>query len=389
MKDVKIVIGANYGDEGKGLMVNHFVRDAINKHMRPLVVFHNGTAQRGHTVDYTPDKRHVYHHFCSGTAEGAPTFYAKTFLLHPMEFTREFLELTKEGMRPPMAFYDPMASVITPFDMLVDQATEEWIAKIRGEREYGSCGFGSWCAAEDRLPKGTTDFPAMAFREAVEQNYEMYEVFMEAIWKECQAILIQRGVDIEKTSFADLVYDHDILMKNFYQNLRFFFARAKATTFEALYASNQFDSFIFENGQGLGLDMNVDNDWHTTSNTGMVNPYAMLKDKNDFSAEVCYVTRSYLTRHGVGPLEEAVAKSKINADMVDNTNVPNTFQGSLRYGYLEDNDQKARIRHDSALILPDNRFKIVTAVTHTNEFDCGDRNSKYFSDNPFGVKERE
>ena len=46
MKDVKIVIGANYGDEGKGLMTRHFVLDAQKKNMNPIVIFHNGTAQR-------------------------------------------------------------------------------------------------------------------------------------------------------------------------------------------------------------------------------------------------------------------------------------------------------------------------------------------------------
>ena len=87
MKDVKIVIGANYGDEGKGLMTRHFVKEAKTP---AIVVFHNGTAQRGHTVDYSDTFRHVYHHFGSGTGDGAPTYFAESFLIHPMEFHREF-----------------------------------------------------------------------------------------------------------------------------------------------------------------------------------------------------------------------------------------------------------------------------------------------------------
>ena len=75
MKKVKIVVGANYGDESKGLVTRHFVKTTEN----PLVIFHNGSAQRGHTVDYNPDFRHVYHHFGCGTADGAPTYFAETF----------------------------------------------------------------------------------------------------------------------------------------------------------------------------------------------------------------------------------------------------------------------------------------------------------------------
>ena len=93
MKESKIVIGANFGDEGKGLVTNHFCEDALNRGLKPVVIFHNGTAQRGHTVDYTTKLRHVYHHFGSGTAEGVPTFFAKTFFIHPMTYTKEYYEL--------------------------------------------------------------------------------------------------------------------------------------------------------------------------------------------------------------------------------------------------------------------------------------------------------
>ena len=95
-----------------------------------------------------------------------------------------------------------------------------------------------------------------------------------------------------------------------------------------------------------------------------------------------------MTRHGIGPLEEAVQKKDINENMHDKTNVPNEFQGSLRYGYLGDVDQQERIRNDFSNVLFDPRFNYSMAVTHTNEFDCEKDNSKYFSDNPFTVQER-
>lgn len=378
MKDVKIVIGANYGDEGKGLMTRHFVKNAESP---AVVVFHNGTAQRGHTVDYTDSFRHVFHHFGSGTGDGAPTFFAETFLIHPIEFHREFNELCSQKIFPPKAFCDPKAKVITPLDMVVDHATEEFIAIQRGEREHGSCGFGSWCAAEDRIPMNRTAFTISDF-----MNKDAYSFLMEEIWKDCFGILIKRGVDIEKTSFAGILKDRTYLLNNFQNDLQFFFSHVHFMDFNQVY--NKFDSIIFENGQGLGLDMNVKNDWHTTSNTGVINPYNLLASQDGFSAEVCYVTRSYLTRHGIGPLEEAVQKEEINSEMHDKTNIHNDFQGSLRYGYLEDADQKERISEDFANVLFDPRFNYSMAVTHTNEFNCENDNTKYYSDNPYDVKER-
>ena len=146
MKNVKIVIAANYGDEGKGLLTRYFAKQADN----PIVIFHNGSAQRGHTVDYNPHFRHVYHHFGCGTADGAPTFFADTFWVHPMEFHREWNELAAAGITP-VCYCDINAKVITPFDMLIDHATEAYITWDHQEPEHGSCGYGTWCAT-DRYP---------------------------------------------------------------------------------------------------------------------------------------------------------------------------------------------------------------------------------------------
>ena len=59
---IKIVIGANFGDEGKGLITDFF-----SYCLPTLVVMSNGGAQRGHTVDTADGKHHVFKHFGSGT----------------------------------------------------------------------------------------------------------------------------------------------------------------------------------------------------------------------------------------------------------------------------------------------------------------------------------
>lgn len=52
-------------------------------------------------------------------------------------------------------------------------------------------------------------------------------------------------------------------------------------------------------------------------------------------------------------------------------------------------DQQERIRNDFANVLFDPRFNYSMAVTHTNEFNCELDNTKYHSDNPYNVKERD
>lgn len=387
MKNVKIVTGANHGDEGKGLVTNAFTKRMMKEtDESPVIIFHNGTAQRGHTVDYSNLIRHVFHHFGSGTLSGGRTYFADTFLVHPMEYAREYRELcllNQYGL-PETTYCSPYCQVITPFDMMVDRATEEWITITTGSPEHASCAFGSWCAVEDRFPKMRTNFFIQTFCTCDE---EKYNAMMYQIWNDCIEILNNRGVDLMRTSYKEYAKKayRDSVAKRFYEDIKFFRSRNIFMPFDALWKQN--NNFIFEGGQGLGLDMD-NGEWHTTSKTGLDNPVKFLKDKKDFAAEVCYVTRAYETRHGLGHMSDEIQKDKINAEMHDRTNVFNDYQGNFRYGYLDNDDMFARIGLDWSKVMGDNRFSKALVVTHCNEFPEGIIESKYYSDNPFEVKER-
>ena len=82
MQTVKVVIGANYGDEGKGNVVNHLA----DKHSS--VIRFNGGAQAGHTVVHN-DIRHVFHNFGSGVLKRSRTIYGPEFAVDPISFFAE------------------------------------------------------------------------------------------------------------------------------------------------------------------------------------------------------------------------------------------------------------------------------------------------------------
>ena len=81
MKKVKAVIGANWGDEGKGLMTDFFCYEAFRNGDSCINVCTNGGAQRGHTVVTPSGVRHVFHHFGSGTFAHADTYLPKEYIL--------------------------------------------------------------------------------------------------------------------------------------------------------------------------------------------------------------------------------------------------------------------------------------------------------------------
>ena len=386
MKKVKIVVGANYGDESKGLITHQFCKDAIQTHDNTIVIFHNGSAQRGHTVDYNPDLRHVYHHFGCGTAEGIPTYFADTFWIHPMEYRRECCELLRQNIRQPYTQCSPKAKVITPFDMIVDHATEAYIGWQNGEREHGSCGYGTWCAT-DRESFGHKIYTIEDYLKA-ENDLEI-EKMLRLTFYDCLTLMRHiRNVDLDKIPEYAIYFEDEICIKNtishFIDDLKFFIARNEFFSFDSIYYI--FDNLIFEGAQGLGLDKDCGKEWHTTSSTGLTNPYNMLKDKDNFKAEVCYVSRAYNTRHGIGDLEEETTKSSINKDMEDKTNIHNDFQGSLRYGYIDDAEREKRILKDYSMVEKDNRFFRTNALTHCNEFpEVNSKLYEYASFNPYSV----
>ena len=90
MTKVTVIIGANYGDEGKGLTTDFIAHNEIEQGKQTIVVCSNGGAQRGHTVELSDGRRHVFHHFGSGTLAGAETYLPKQFIMNPLIFVKEF-----------------------------------------------------------------------------------------------------------------------------------------------------------------------------------------------------------------------------------------------------------------------------------------------------------
>jgi adenylosuccinate synthase len=50
MQNIKVIVGASYGDEGKGLATDFFGAQAKGRH-ETINVMTNGGPQRGHTVN--------------------------------------------------------------------------------------------------------------------------------------------------------------------------------------------------------------------------------------------------------------------------------------------------------------------------------------------------
>lgn len=347
MTKVKVVIGANYGDEGKGLMTDYFCNQAREQNETCIVVCNNGGAQRGHTVT-TPDGiRHVFHHFGSGTFTEADTYLSEYFIVNPIVFREEWEELVSLGYCPKV-YVNSKCLWTTPFEMMINQMIEEQ----RGEDRHGSCGMGIW----ETLVRANyihmdldeiVNKPVSEFREMI---VEIYSKYMSKRLSELQ--------------YYGSYTVSSVLIERYIDDFNFFLAHITLAEDDIL---SRYDNVVFEHGQGLLLDQNSSvDDTHTTpSNTGVENAYAIInKVLPNSEVEICYVTRTYMTRHGAGPLELECTINEINDSIVDLTNMPNKFQGSLRYGKIDLKKLRERIIKDSQKC---SGWKKSLAITHRNE----------------------
>lgn len=357
---VKIVIGSNFGDEGKGLMTEYFCHQAALRGDKTIVVCHNGGAQRGHTVTTPEGKNHVFHHFGSGTLIGSDTYLSEKFILNPMIFKQERDELESLGCKP-IVYVHPGCRVSTPYDMILNQLKEE----VRAGGKHGSCGIGIYetiCRYRDK-----------ANSHSIRTFSNMSKNDIREYLQKVRSQMIQTAESYMSTEWNEIVTSEGLL-NNYLDDLCFMVDNIK---FEKENVLGDYGTIVFEGGQGLLLDKNNSEYYPhlTPSNTGVKNPIEILSKMHSlgfFDIEVCYVTRTYITRHGAGRLDYECQKEEINPGIKDLTNVPNPHQGNLRYAKVDPTEIFERVNKDYHALKASDVIKksnsiVSLAITHCNE----------------------
>lgn len=329
MKKAQVVIGANFGDEGKGLTTDYLAAQAGGD---ALVVRFNGGAQAGHTVVTPEGKRHVFSHFSSGSFAGAATFLSRFFVCNPLLFMKEH-ELLRKVCPVPAMYADLGAPVTTPYDMMINQIVEE----ARGSGRHGSCGMGFGETIERHASPFPVSFADLADTEGMTGRLRR----IREEW--LPARLRKLGIDAVPDVWRDRIASAGVLGK-FMEDTRRFLEMVKPAGPSFLKDTRQ--PVIFEGAQGLLLDQ--ERGWFphvTRSYTGIRNVLGLAEDAGIDELDVYYITRAYATRHGAGPMPHELPKAPY-ARIEDKTNVTNTYQGSLRFGWLDGDLLAASIEKD-------------------------------------------
>ena len=325
-----IVIGKNFGDEGKGLATDYFAVEVVKKNASCIAVRFNGGAQAGHTVD-TVSGRFVFHELSSASFRRVDTYWAKDFLPDLYKLEEELNALKGLTGFAPKIYAHPYCRIVTIDDVLTNMAAET----ARGKERHGSCGMGIYEAVvrSESHPLYIKDVKGMTAESLYKTLKELREEYYPVRLKELLGAIkepeycINHSKDFDE--FLDLLKEDNVL-RNAAEGIC---RGAELVELKDHDFLAEFDEVIFEGAQGLLLDTdNTEFAPHiSASHTGAKAAVDICSEEGIKDIEIAYVTRTYVTRHGAGvlPFEEEWPKYNLKID--DATNIENPWQGKIRY----------------------------------------------------------
>ena len=323
------VIGLAFGDCGKGLFVDYLCR----RWRAHTVVRFNGGGQAGHNVVLPDGRRHTFSQFGAATfVPGVATVLAEPVVIHPGALLVEHDYLRRCGVDDAMArlLIDPRCRVTTPFHQACGRLRE----LARGALAHGSCGVGVGATVLHSLqhPAQTIMYadlarPALALEKAEAIRRTLFDACADLAAAGPQASSA-RAWQNEWRVLADCSAAARWLAQ--IAELARRVPPAAAGAIGARLAAP--GTVLFEGAQGVLLDQWRGFHPHTSwSSTVPAAAEAVARDAGqDGAFEHLAVLRTYLTRHGAGPLPTHDARLDL---LTEAHNGDAGWQGAFRRGH--------------------------------------------------------
>lgn len=318
------VIGAGFGDEGKGKVVSY-----LCSHLeKPLVIRFSGGHQAGHHVVIDNNLSHVFSNFGSGTLQGIDTYWSKYCTIDPVGILNELDILKKKGVNPAL-YIDGKCPVTTPMDKRQN-------LKWNNLHEHGTCGVG---------------FGQTLKREEDRYSLLFSDLFNKSVFN-IKLNLIKRYYDVDSNNNNIEYRKYLDQINNFVLDCISLIASEHIKITDS-FPDNGYSDYLFEGSQGLLLDQDVGFFPHVTrANTGTKNILSM-----GFNPYVYLVTRAYQTRHGNGPMTNESLEHNIKPNPFEQQEKDGT-QGKFRVSPLDLDLLKYGIERDDH--IKSNSYTLVT-----------------------------
>ena len=273
-----VVIGTQWGDEGKGKVV-----DWLTDHAQGVVRFQGGH-NAGHTL-VIGGRKQILRLIPSGILrEGVNCYIGNGVVLSPSALLQEIAELEKVGVdvRSRLKISDA-CPLILAYHVAIDQARET----AKGEEKIGTTGRGIGPAYEDKVARRAIRlqdlFVAGRFEEKLREVLDFHNFVLEHYLK-------AKPVDFQKT------HDETMAMR---EQLAPMIADVPRALYDAHRAGK---NLLFEGAQGTLLDIDHGTYPYVTSSNCVAGAAAAGAGVGPQMLHyVLGITKAYTTRVGSGP----------------------------------------------------------------------------------------
>ena len=275
----KAVIGLQWGDEGKGKIVDFLSEDF------DLVTRYQGGNNAGHTV-IVEDVTYKLNLIPSGVIRGKFCFLGQGIVLDPEHFMNEFKKIS-EKINNPQIFLSSNIPLILHYHKQLDKINESILS---GESKIGTTAKGIGPAYQDKVGRKSVKLYEL-------ENHEYLKDKLHTIKKFYDPILIafdEKPIDIDETV---------IILSNFFQEIK------------NLIVDNNFikqnfmkKKILFEGAQGALLDLDHGSyPFVTSSNT--ISSNIVIGSGLQVNYETLGIFKAYATRVGNGPFPSELFES--------------------------------------------------------------------------------
>ncbi len=274
-----VIIGGQWGDEGKGRVVDRFARDA------DVVVRFNGGNNAGHTI-VVDSKKIILHLIPSGILySGKKCLITEGVVIDPKVLIEEINKLRANGFfkDDTALLISKNAHIIMPYHKSIDRLREE----KKGERKIGTTGRGIGPAYEDKVAR-----IGIRFGELIEP--EVFRIRLKELLKE-KNLYIKKVLNGDGFSFDSIFTE--------YSEYASVIKKYASNTSDFLYNSiKNKKKIMFEGAQGALLDIDFGTyPYVTSSHTIAASASIGSGISHSVIKEVIAVTKAYTTRVGEGP----------------------------------------------------------------------------------------
>ena len=273
-----VIIGAQWGDEGKGKIVDILARDT------DIVVRYQGGSNAGHTVINERDT-YIFHLIPSGILyRGTTCIIGNGVVVDPSALIEEMDQLQTKGIKIGKNFaVSQRAHLILPYHKAIDRAAEQ----SKGSRKIGTTGRGIGPSYADKMARigirmGDLLNPPL-FRKKLEENLVEMNWFLERLYK-VETFQVDKVFD-QYMGYADRLKSHIIDTTTFLNR-----AIAKNKT------------VLFEGAQGTHLDVDFGTYPFVTSSSSSAGGACTGTGVGPTMIDaVMGIAKAYTTRVGSGP----------------------------------------------------------------------------------------